>query len=280
MSSRLALALGLALAGCAAPTTSLDASAHHPARADAPTAARAVEVAALPSVARPTVPAVLRPDGHPPAGSVAGHDPMAMSHGMGPGDAAMSHTAMNHGATVLKTPSPTPDVRRGDVAPSPTAPLAGAIEAYLSLQDALASDRLDPGAARAFATAFDALAETPPAGDAHFWHLRGEAVATLRQSARALVAATDLDAARAAFGRLSAPFADAVEGLGSPAEFGLVRHTCGMADAPQGGVWLQRAGQVRNPYFGTSMLMCSRRTDDVPAMDHGSMSGMSHGGHR
>ena len=33
--------------------------------------------------------------------------------------------------------------------------------------------------------------------------------------------------------------------------------------APEGGVWLQRAGPVRNPYFGTAMLMCSRSAEPL-----------------
>ncbi|WP_420454996.1 hypothetical protein [Rubrivirga sp.] len=274
MSPRLfALGLGLAVAGCAVPAA-LDAPANHPARVDAPTAALAVEIAALPPVAPPAVPAVLRPHG---VDHDATTDRPAMT--MEADEASMSHTAMNHGATVLETPSPTPDVRLGDVPPAPLA-LANALDAYLAVHDALADDRLDADAARALAAAFDVLVETPPAGDAHFWHTRGEIVAGVRQSARALAEADDLDAARAAFGTLSAPFAEAVDALGTPAGLDLVRHTCGMADAPEGGVWLQRQGPPRNPYFGTRMRMCRRSTDDVPTMDHGSMGGMSHEGHR
>lgn len=251
MSSRLILGLGLALAGCAAPVA-LDAPAGHPARPDAPTAALAIEAAALPPAAAPAVPLALRP-------------------APGSSEAPMSHAAMHHGATE----------HLAHAAPA-AAPLAETLDAYLALHDALASDRLAPAAARAFATAFDALAEMPPPGAPHFWHLRGETVAAIRQSAEALAVAADLDAARAAFGTLSAPFANAIDALGAPEGAALVRHTCGMTDAPEGGVWLQREGPVRNPYFGAAMQMCSRRTDSVPSMDPAAMDHGpdTHGGSR
>ena len=246
MYPRFVFGLGLALVGCAAPPA-FDAPPSHPASLDAPAAPLVAEVAALPPVAPPDLPAALRPDGQPPGGMM---DHSAMDH------SAMDHSAMDHSAMA---------------ATDETTALAGALNAYLAVHDDLAANRLDPDAAGALAGALDVLVETPPADDAHFWHMRGDAAAALRQSAGALTEAGDLDAARAAFGALSVPFADAVEAMGAPGGFDLVRHTCGMADAPEGGVWVQRAGDVRNPYFGTSMLMCSRRTDDVPTMGHGDM---------
>ena len=264
MSPRFALGLGLALAGCAA-RPALDAPPGHPAHLDAPVAPAVVEVAALPPVAPLDLPAPLRPDGTPPGG-MAGHS-------------AMGHSAMDHGEGAADL--------SGMDAPAPPSALGDALDAYLAVHDALADDRLDTAAADAFSLALSRLVETPPADDAHFWHMRGDAVATLRQSAGALAEAGDLDAARAAFGALSVPFADAVAAMGTPAELDLVRHTCGMADAPQGGVWVQRTGDVRNPYFGTSMLMCSRGAETLPsaghdAMDHDAMDhdAMDHEGMR
>ena len=235
---RLALALGLLAAGCA-PSAPLAPDPAHPASPDAPATASAVAFAALAPVPAPDVPAALRPDGRAP-----------MAHA--------GHAHAGHGA-----PPARPEAH---AAP---APLADALDAYLALHDALASDRTDAGAARRFVDAFAALADAPPSGDPHFWHVRHADVATVRLSAAALADAADLDAARAAFGTLSAPFAALAEAAGLPDGYDLDRHTCGMTDAPEGGVWLQRAGEPRNPYFGSAMLLCSRGGEGLPTHDHG-----------
>lgn len=243
------LVAAVALAGCAAPGA-LDAPADHPAHPDAPTASLVLAAGALPAVAQPDLPAPLVPDSHPPTGGLAGHD--AMGHGAMGHDAtdhsAMGHEPMSHGAMGHSATSDAAD-------PSP---LGDALDAYLAVHSALAADRLDADAARAFAAAFDALAEAPPASDPHFWHMRADAVETVRQSAAALVAAGDLASARVAFGALGLPFADLVEAVGLPESAEVVRHTCGMADVAEGGVWLQRPGAVANPFVGDAMKMCGR----------------------
>ena len=168
-------------------------------------------------------------------------------------------------------------------------PLQKALDAYLAVQAALASDGVDPVAAQALAAAFDAAAEKAPAGDPHFWHSRSGEVGAARQAAAALAAATELDAARIAFGQLSVPFASLVQQHGVPAGYDLARFTCGMAKGvPEGGVWMQREGELRNPYFGAAMLSCGRRDGAVAPMDgmgqekmdHEGMNheGMDHGG--
>ena len=127
------LALAGLLAGCA-PAAPLALGPDHPAQPDAPATPATVEVAALDRAPEPTPPAVLRPDGLPPVGSVAGRDPEPLPHGvdhdatmgapaatMEADEATMAHTAMNHGRTVVETPSPTPPEPLGDVAPAPSA---------------------------------------------------------------------------------------------------------------------------------------------------------------
>ena len=285
------LALAGLLAGCA-PAAPLALGPDHPARPDAPATPATVEVAALDRAPEPRVPDVLRPDGPPPAGSVAGRDPEVPPHGadhdattdnpaatMEADEATMAHTAMNHGRTVVDTPSPTPPGPLGDVAPAPPTPLGDVLDAYLVVQQALAADQFDAQAAAAFEGAFADLAETPPPGDPHVWHTRGDDVRAASGAAAALTAAGSLEAARTAFGALSAPFARLVEAAGAPEGYGLVRHTCGMrSDAPEGGVWLQRAGETRNPYFGTSMLLCGTRDGAVPAAGGAGHGSADHGG--
>ena len=268
---RLLPALGL-LAGCAAPAA-VAPDAGHPASPGAPATPSPVTLAALAPVPAPDVPAVLRPADQPPGGSVAGLDPAPVPHGMDHDmtkhapevatEAAVSHTAMNHGRTVAVTPSPTPPEPLGNVLPTPATPISPALDAYLAVHDALAADRFDAEAAAAFEAAVADLVAAAPADDPHLWHRMGAEVEAVLTSARALAEADGLDEGRGAFGLLSVPFAALVEAAGVPEGYDLARHTCGMTDAPEGGVWLQREGPVRNPYFGTGMLMCSRGGEAV-----------------
>ena len=253
--------LGLVLAGCAAPSgVAVDAS--HPASASAPTAGLVVSAAPLAPAAAPTLPAPLRPS--PGDHAMAAHDASPMP------SMEMEHGAMGH-AEMASMPAPGAD----------EAPTRAVLDAYLAVHDALAADRLAPDAAALLADALLTWTETPPADDPHLWHSRADDVAAARQSAAALAAATDLDAARAAFGALSAPFGRLVEAVGVPDGYDLDRFTCGMADVDEGGVWLQPAGEAQNPYVGASMARCGTRDGAVPsateptAMDHD-----GHGAHR
>lgn len=248
---RFVLALGV-LAGCASPAA-LDA----PAPRSAPSAAGTVSLAALAPAPQPDLPPALRPSPTP-----------AMSHG------AMSHGAMDHGA--MPAPALTP--------------LAEALDAYLAVQEALAADATAPDATRAFLDAWARAIETAPEADPHFWHLRAEPVAAVREAALDLAEADDLADARRAFGHLSAPFVALIEAHGAPEGYALARFTCGMRSAlPEGGVWLQRGTEARNPYFGTQMLACATdeaavpsRTGDLPTMEgmrHEAHSSANHAGH-
>ena len=177
-----------------------------------------------------------------------------MDHG------AMDHGAMDHGAMPSLTPPATPESEPDG---AQTAQLSGVLGAYLALHDALASDRTDPAAAGRLAAALAREAQTAPPGDPHRWHRLAAPLAQAQAASDALRQTDDLDRARQLFGRLSVSVAALVDA--ADAGHGLERHTCGMADAPEGGVWLQRAGAVRNPYYGTAMLLCSRRSVSLPS---------------
>jgi Cu(I)/Ag(I) efflux system membrane fusion protein len=156
--------------------------------------------------------------------------------------------------------------------------MAEALGAYLAVQDALASDDQAEAIAHGahFASAFEALAEAPPAGEPHFWHSRSDDVGAVRAAASELAGAADLAAARLAFGHLSVPFARLVEEAGLPEGLALDRYRCGMArDVPDGGIWLQRPGATRNPYFGAAMLTCGARTSSLAVR----VAPASHGTH-
>ena len=175
------------------------------------------------------------------------------------GHAPADHAAAGH--------APMPPEASGDTAAAPSA-LGDALDAYLAIQSALARDALEGVAdhALAFADAWRFAADEAPEADPHFWHTRSAEVDAVETHAFALADAEDLDAAREAFGALSAPFVRLVEAHGAPAGYGLSRFSCGMrSDLPEGGVWLQRGTETQNPYFGSRMLACGTRGAAVPA---------------
>lgn len=274
----LALSLAAVLAACS-PATSVTTSTDHPASPTASTAAAGVEYTTLDPVPQPDLPAPLRPDGHPPAGSMAGMNPDEGGM-MDMEGAPMDHSAMNHEAMPAMDHSAMSEMQH-DAMPMAAAPegLRAALDAYLAIQTALASDELAGIAkqARALDTAVAKLGETPIEGDPHFWHTHADDLTAIRTNAQALADADDLAAARLAFGRLSAPFVGIVEATGVPKGYDVARFTCGMvADVPEGGVWLQRGSDTRNPYYGSAMVSCGASDHAMPMMDHGTMEGMDH----
>ena len=240
----------LLLAGCATSNPAFTPVDHPAATAPLPTPSYAAATA-LPPVSQPNLPAPLRPDGHRPAASSLGLDPAAVDE-------------MDHGQ--MESSSATPA-------------LSDALDAYLAIQEALAADRLDGLAAQAqaFDAVFAVLIESPPADDPHFWHMRATETTAVRTHAQALAEAPDLLAARQSFGALSHPFVALIEAIGVPEGYTLAQFTCGMAEAPEGGVWLQRGNATQNPFFGTAMPTCGTHEGVLPAHAEGTTEG--HDGH-
>ena len=102
---------------------------------------------------------------------------------------------------------------------------------YLKIQEALSSDSLDQvqiEAAKIVKRATDKEIKAPALSLSH---------------------ATTLDAARGDFKRLSV----AMDNWAAEAKpEGVQRMTCSMANAP----WLQKRGEIKNPYYGKQMLSC------------------------
>ncbi len=227
------LAPVLLLAGCVAAAPQVT-PADHPA---APSAAHTTTptLAAFAPVVPPNLPPPLVPDAEPPGAAMA-----HMGHEMD-GAPAAEHAAM----------SPAEHTMRADAASDS---LGALLDAYVSVQEALAADDL-PAAQSAAQT----LADVPE-------------IDTLAAYADAIASATDLVDARLAFGELSVAVARMAQANGVS---DLTLFNCGMAKAPMGGVWLQRGTSTRNPYFGASMLMCGNRIDALPEP----MTGGGHDGH-
>lgn len=111
---------------------------------------------------------------------------------------------------------------------------------YLHIQVALANDSID-GVANAASSIAAAAAAT------------GEAAAVIAATAEALAAAPDLRTARAVFG----PLSDALIAYGEEVGFGELRVAyCPMVDKS----WVQAAGDIRNPFYGSMMLTCGEFT--------------------
>jgi multidrug efflux pump subunit AcrA (membrane-fusion protein) len=147
--------------------------------------------------------------------------------------------------------------------------LVALLASYFAAGDALAGDRLDGVAApaRKVAAAVDELLQRPIPGDEHFWHRHTE-VAAVRGGALALARAPDLEAARLAFADTSVALSTLVRATGVPRALGADVHElrCPMFREDQGGgLWLQTAGAVRNPFMGTIMLECHDRELALPA---------------
>ncbi len=107
----------------------------------------------------------------------------------------------------------------------------GTFKYYLIAQDALAHDR--------FAEARGALAT-----------LVGHADETLAPLASTAAGAGEIEELRRAFKPLSAKMLEAALPEGYAVAF------CPMAFDYEGGHWIQREGEIMNPYYGSGMLHC------------------------
>src|SRR5690606_28195229 len=104
--------------------------------------------------------------------------------------------------------------------------------------------------------------------DPHFWHQLADPLAGITRESAAVATATDLAAARLAFGNLSVPFRQLVTATGAPPDFPqpVLAMRCPMFAKDQGGaVWLQAGDEVRNPYMGDAMLGCFDERKVIPA---------------
>ncbi len=203
--------------------------ADHPAAPSAPHTTTSLTTFA--PAAAPDLPPPLVPDGDPPG---PGGEMASMDHAMHAAPAA-DHAGMSHSDH---------EMQAGAASDS----LGALLTAYVGIQEALAAD--DLAAAQSAARILSSVPE----------------VDTLAVYAGAIAAATDLVDARLAFGELSVGVARLAQANGVS---DLTLFRCGMAKAPMGGVWLQRGTSTRNPYFGSSMLMCGSRIDALPTSANG-----------
>lgn len=147
--------------------------------------------------------------------------------------------------------------------------IQSALAHYFVIQNALADDSVDgvQESAKELVSAIQSLEATEIPDHPHFWHQRMSELKLIQTEAAKLTPTADLAAARLAFGRLSIPFRHLVEATGVPEGFDqeVLALRCPMFLKDQGGaVWLQAAGDVRNPYMGARMLACFDERSALP----------------
>lgn len=148
-----------------------------------------------------------------------------------------------------------------------TAKLNAAVEHYLAIGEVLAGDTTEgvAGHGRKLATALDELVQLDVPAAPRLWHTHQDAIATARANAFKLTDTDDLAEARLQFAEVSTSLETLLMATGVPASFDRQMQVlrCPMYREGQGGtIWLQAAGEARNPYFGSAMLKCfdERRT--------------------
>ncbi len=174
-------------------------------------------------------------------------------------------------AGLVAVPPAAPAMQSGDALPAAAAAaLPALLDAYLAVQDPLSAGTLDPAltANKGLVAAATAFQQAGEADSPHFLHRFTEA-AHLVELAQALGETTELNATRVAFGRFGADLIALVRRSGVPTSYAnsLRAFTCGMFKAaPDGGVWIQRGDEARNPFFGgTGMASCSSTDVPLPA---------------
>ena len=143
---------------------------------------------------------------------------------------------------------------------SVAATLGDVLDAYLHIGDTLASDSTeDVGAdAKRVVDGLGVLTGIEIPDDPHFWHKHDE-VEKAKEHAQKFNGIKNLEEARLRFADLSIALGSLVKATGVPPSYRqeVQELHCPMYRDGQGGsTWLQLAGDVRNPYYGSAMLAC------------------------
>lgn len=147
--------------------------------------------------------------------------------------------------------------------------LEALLEDYLTIGDRLGADTSEGtrGPAQEIADGAAALTRNEIPGHPAFWQQQSAHTNAIRDQAAALATAGGTTAAREHYAKLSAALTRLLLATGVPpgVERGVERLSCPMYPKDRGGaVWLQRPGEVRNPYMGTAMLACFGDRSTVP----------------
>jgi Cu(I)/Ag(I) efflux system membrane fusion protein len=127
--------------------------------------------------------------------------------------------------------------------------LKAIVDCYLRIQTALSLDNL-------------ADAKSGARGAAEEAAKLGAAAAPTQAAATALQQASDLKAARAAFGTLGDALMKQAKASGAPLGDGVKVAYCPMVQK----YWLQQGETIRNPFYGKQMSDCGRISASLPSL--------------
>lgn len=155
-----------------------------------------------------------------------------------------------------------PVVPSGNIPASFRASIDKITELYFQIQDELSRDQLD----KAKAAGKDLLGNLDLAdmkllkGDTHMEWMKIEKV--IRNGAERIASAADIDSARGSLEIITKPIIRTLKYFGSK-EKTFYKFHCPMAFDNKGAYWLQKGQDVRNPYFGESMLTCKDSVEKI-----------------
>jgi len=141
--------------------------------------------------------------------------------------------------------------------------IGAVVEKYLSLHEALAGDDMGRAVASAKSTikALSGIDMSLLIDKSHdLWMERNT---KMNKALDAIQSAAEIDAARKAFETLSNELIAVVAQFGIPETQQLYRIHCPMSFNNKGADWLQADNEIRNPYFGASMLKCGEVTEEI-----------------
>ena len=143
-------------------------------------------------------------------------------------------------------------------------------QAYLKIQDALASDDNDNAvsAVKAAGDALDAVDMKLLEGEAHMKWMKHQA--NLGKAIKDMTDAGNIEGIRAGFALISEELPRAIRAFGLGVDEPIYILKCPMAFDGRGATWLQAARDTRNPYFGAVMLKCGEVIETLPpSASHG-----------
>jgi Cu(I)/Ag(I) efflux system membrane fusion protein len=130
--------------------------------------------------------------------------------------------------------------------------LDSVFDAYFAIQRALSHDQFEPGqrAGEALVRAIEASSVVPLDSG-------------LRESAKRISAAKDMETARAAFESVSNEMMVIAKKAGTGTRQRVLIYHCPMAFDNRGADWMQEKEGVENPYFGASMFNCGSLKESI-----------------
>jgi hypothetical protein len=164
-------------------------------------------------------------------------------------------------------PGQQPPIERLAVEPQFQEQLAALWQAYLPVQQALAADDLNNAQQqlRGLPSILAAVDASMLSGHAqHVWQKEQNNLAKIVAK---LNSAQDITSLRAEFEPLSEEIGVLAKTFGFGPAAPIYELHCPMAFEGRGGVWYQNTDQVRNPYFGATMLKCADRVEELRVDD-------------